>query len=76
MKVFFPILKLFLKNEVWQQTFYQCATLTSLSLVLFYLRWLSLINKLNTDVRSMPGQDPPVMEITGKIIETIKRKKM
>ena len=32
-----------------------------------------MINKLNINVRSISGQDPPVREITRKIISTVKK---
>ena len=42
-------------------------------MILFYLRWLSFINKLKINVRSLLGLDLNITEITGKFVATVKK---
>ena len=58
-KVFFPIL----------------ASSLSLSLISFYLNRLIFINKLKINVISLLGLGLTTRKITGKFVETVKRKK-
>ena len=45
-----------------------------LDLILFYLRRLSFINKLKINVIILLGLGSTTREITGKLIEIVKRK--